>query len=124
MSLVTTPSCQSARKARQSASVRAVLPEPTGPPMPTRSGPRGRESPTEESGVLGFMVHRREGKSRQQIAATVERAGGGGRGQRFEPAAEAGQQALSGALTERYRLERREHGVLEPAPQVADERIL
>src|SRR5229473_154909 len=38
MSLVTTAISQRSRSARQSASVNAVLPDPTGPPMPTRSG--------------------------------------------------------------------------------------
>src|SRR5262245_51407952 len=38
MSLVTTAISKRSRSARHSANVNAVLPEPTGPPIPTRSG--------------------------------------------------------------------------------------
>src|SRR3954451_23019829 len=42
MSLVTTPRDSRSPSARHSAATSAVLPEPTGPPMPTRSGPASR----------------------------------------------------------------------------------
>src|SRR5262245_34036878 len=41
MSLVMAQISYRSRNTLQSASIRAVLPEPTGPPMPTRSGPLG-----------------------------------------------------------------------------------
>src|SRR5919202_937301 len=39
MSFVTTPIESRSPRVRQSAATRAVFPEPTGPPMPSRSGP-------------------------------------------------------------------------------------
>src|SRR5271157_5157958 len=43
MSLVTTATDQLEARERQRAATRAVLPLPTGPPMPTRSGLAGSE---------------------------------------------------------------------------------
>src|SRR3954451_9819587 len=44
MSLVTTARSYSLPSVRHSAAARAVLPEPTGPPRPTRSGPLRRSA--------------------------------------------------------------------------------
>src|SRR5581483_11543067 len=45
MSFVTTPISSSSRRARQSAATRELLPDPTGPPMPIRSGRSGGKEP-------------------------------------------------------------------------------
>src|SRR5438128_6672087 len=45
MSLVTTPISSSSPSARQSAATSELLPEPTGPPIPTRSGASGGKEP-------------------------------------------------------------------------------
>ena len=44
MSLVTTPTRQSPASSRHSAAIRLLLPDPTGPPMPTRMALAGKEA--------------------------------------------------------------------------------
>ena len=51
MSLVSTASDSSSRSCRHSAATSAVLPEPTGPPMPMRSGSPGVADPARAVGV-------------------------------------------------------------------------
>src|ERR1700722_20848706 len=66
------------------ASISAVLPEPTGPPMPTRSGPLGAGwvikklrmgSTAEQAGVLGLVAHAGDVGPKGRAADFVERAG-------------------------------------------------
>src|ERR1700761_359977 len=66
MSLVTPATESEAPSVRQSAATRAVLPEPTGPPMPIRTGPSpcarcGWESPSSSSLWSGGKVPRPSG---------------------------------------------------------------
>src|SRR5215204_4932344 len=44
MSLVTTPTRWSVARSRHSAAIRLLLPDPTGPPMPTRRALAGKET--------------------------------------------------------------------------------
>src|SRR6187431_3093472 len=131
MSLVTTTRSQRSRIALQSISTRVVLPEPTGPPTPTRSGGRRRWRPgmacsgvmvrgrvrsgAEQARVLDLVArgedreHRREGLHRRAIERERRFHRGG------NPFTEAGEHALAGALPERHRLERGLHHGLGPA---------
>src|SRR3954463_16344039 len=69
MSLVTTAMRKRSRMALQSESTRAVLPEPTGPPTPTRRVSRADavmgSSRFEQARVLGFVQGAREGEPGQ-----------------------------------------------------------
>src|SRR6187402_635943 len=89
MSFVTTTRSQRSRIALQSISTRVVLPEPTGPPTPTRSGGSRRWRPgmackgfmegfgsgSEQARVLDLVPggedgeHRREGLHRRRFDA-------------------------------------------------------
>src|SRR5712691_2027656 len=51
MSFVTTPISSSSPSARQSAATSELFPEPTGPPIPIRSGPSGGKEPPLAAGV-------------------------------------------------------------------------
>jgi hypothetical protein len=92
MSLVTTAMSYLSRSAWHSARVSAVLPEPTGPPMPTR---RGGGSAMRQAGrevaPFGFRQYQR----------LLHHCG--------DAAAERQQDALAGGLAERYGLQRRHH---------------
>src|SRR5712692_6887691 len=52
MSFVTTPIRSSSPSARQSAATSELLPEPTGPPIPIRSGPSGGKEFPFAAGVV------------------------------------------------------------------------
>src|SRR3954454_24062396 len=84
MSLVTTPTEWPGCSARQRAMTRAVLPEPTGPPMPTRNGPlRARGwmcewpkpsgSGCKETHLPGRVVVRGELRARRAEERGIER---------------------------------------------------
>src|SRR5258708_4802458 len=83
MSLVTAAMSYLSRSALPSASVSAVLPEPTGPPMPTRSGElsvmtwsrSAVTSGTENPAVLGLVARRQESEARREVGkiGVVER---------------------------------------------------
>src|ERR1700742_1406223 len=81
MSLVTTTRSQRSRIALQSISTSVVLPEPTGPPTPTRSGGRRLERlATWCSGVgvwacVVMAVSTRSGTEQARILGLVARAG-------------------------------------------------
>src|SRR2546428_14042974 len=51
MSFVATPFWSSSRSARKSAATSELFPEPTGPPIPIRSGPSGGKEPPLATGV-------------------------------------------------------------------------
>src|SRR5262245_54478055 len=100
MSLVTTSGHRPAERSRgTSASIRAVLPEPTGPPIPTRGTPGGRGVPANErsswecvwltatpgssceQAKLGLLVtHRHDVVQRGAGRDQVDVAGGGALG--------------------------------------------
>src|SRR5277367_4373070 len=88
-------------------SIKAVLPDPTGPPMPTRSGPLGLcmmrsfGSAAEQSGILGFVSDARQIGAERRAAEIIEFRGqstlcccGNGRFERL-------QQALAVGMAER-----------------------
>src|SRR5262245_54991533 len=121
MSLVTTAICSESRMRLQSASTSAVLPEPTGPPTPTRrvsfvisfllSGP-------EQSRVLRLVSRAREEVHRRGVANRVvghqRRSGSDGR----DLANQRIQHALPSRLTERHGLHGGKHLILRPRPKI------
>src|SRR3974390_456646 len=93
--------------ALQSESVSAVLPEPTGPPMPIRSGPcelfiaQSPFSAAEKPRVLGFVPHRRNICAECRAARLVEGGGEGALGGGGDRRLERGDLALPVGLAER-----------------------
>src|SRR5688572_20525869 len=125
MSLVTTAIEWRSRIALQRRSTRAVFPEPTGAPIPTRStegslmGSPSSISGTEEPGVLGLVERARDREARRgrADAVVVERRGGG-----HQPVDAAGlgeEQPLAVGLSQRDQLDRGAHLALEPGECVA-----
>ena len=92
-----------------SASISAVLPEPTGPPMPTRSGPWGSVGPwllapvgsaAEQPRVLRLVAHAGDVGAERRAADLVERAAHA-LGTCGEDRLERGEHALAVGLPER-----------------------
>src|SRR4030095_4878282 len=134
MSLVTTAISYRSRSARQSESVSAVLPEPTGPPMPTRKGcwmftlsrPNSNDaaraaapSRPAQPRILRLVARagETEPRSERRQARIVDRHG------RCDDAwnllAQSDEQPLSGDLAQRHQLDRCQHLVFEPRADVA-----
>src|SRR5690349_19559973 len=67
MSLVTTAMSICSRRAWHRARVRAVLPDPTGPPMPTLRACLLMVSRSEKTGILGFVAGAGDGEGRREI---------------------------------------------------------
>src|SRR4051812_37037604 len=79
MSLVTTPSRASAASAPQSAAIRLLLPEPTGPPTPIRSARSTGKEPFPSLVVDGGAELEGDGGGRgQRPVVGRDRARGGG----------------------------------------------
>src|SRR5574343_1602156 len=114
MSLVTTAMSILSRRAWHRARVRAVLPEPTGPPIPTRRACLLMFLRSEETRILGFVAGAGDGEARCEIRpCRLGEATGCGHCRR-NAAAEVGEQPLAGRLTKRHGLEGRHHLVLGP----------
>src|SRR6476659_1156205 len=79
MSFVTTPIRISSPRARQSAATSELLPEPTGPPMPSRSARSGGKEPALPGGVAERAELERGREPARQAARVVARRGGAGR---------------------------------------------
>src|SRR5919107_5926893 len=92
MSFVTTPTRTSPASSRQSPAMRLLLPEPTGPPTPTRSARSADKEALLEGGVTGGRELEARGggrRLRRERALVVgDRARGRGdlRGELHEPA--------------------------------------
>src|SRR5688572_9037746 len=77
MSLVTTPSRASPLSAPQSAAIRLLLPEPTGPPTPIRSArSTGKETLSLFEVDEGGELDRDRGRGRQRAVVDGDRPGG------------------------------------------------
>src|SRR6266508_1018465 len=73
MSFVTTPSSSSPPSARQSAATSELLPEPTGPPIPTRSARSGGKEPPFAGRVRERAQLQRGCEAGRQLARIVRR---------------------------------------------------
>src|SRR5436309_10485584 len=136
MSLVTTTRSQRSRIDLHSISTSVVLPEPTGPPTPTRSGGSffvrpgivckafiASVSRSEEARVLRLMLRREDGEHRRESLTlavgeahrVVDRLG--------NRCAQSLEDALACALPQRDRFQRGLHHVLGPAESKAQHRV-
>src|SRR5579862_2598355 len=68
MSFVTTPIRRSWRRDRQSAAISELLPEPTGPPMPTRNARSGGKEPPFPTSVCKRPQLVERGERRRKLA--------------------------------------------------------
>src|SRR6476469_4209324 len=103
MSLVTTPRRASAESAPQSAAIRLLLPEPTGPPTPIRSArSTGKESLSLFEVDGGGAFERDRGRRGQRPAVGGDRAGAHGQLRR-----QLGEPARGDRGIERQQLQRR-----------------
>src|SRR5262245_33536717 len=116
MSLVMAQISYRSRNTLQSASIRAVLPEPTGPPMPTRSGPLGDFAIApplgpEQPRILRFMPH---GGGFDRDCGTPDITERGGERRAEEPlqaGLEPGQNTQAVGLAERHEAHARRYQV-------------
>src|SRR4051794_41719110 len=89
MSLVTTPMRTSLASSRQSAAMRLLLPEPTGPPTPTRSARSADKEPLRAGGVAGGC-ELEAGRRGGWLCGDGALVGGGGAGGRLDCGGGAG----------------------------------
>ena len=102
MSLVIAAISKRSRSRLHSASISAVLPEPTGPPTPTRRGPCAWHAlMTEQPRVLRLVAHAGEVGAERRAADVVERRGERARRGRRDDRLERGEHALPVGLAER-----------------------
>src|SRR5215208_4907496 len=102
MSLVIAASWERSRRRLQSASSSAVLPEPTGPPTPTRSGPWGLVviSTPEQPRVLALVAHAGDVAAKRRAADVVERRDQGAARRRRDRRLERCEHALAVGLAQ------------------------
>src|SRR5450759_2853373 len=125
MSLVTTAISQRSRSARQSASVNAVLPDPTGPPLPTRRGCAIAKLSllrTEKPRVLTLVTGACQGETRREArhVIVVDCACAGDHAGNM--LAQGFQQTLPRHLAERDAFDRRRHLRFKPRPDIRGQR--
>src|SRR5277367_1351980 len=87
-------------------SIKAVLPDPTGPPMPTRSGPLGLcmmrsfDLAAEQAGILGFVPDARQIGAEGRAAEIIKLGGQSALRRRVNGRFERLQQALAVGMAE------------------------
>src|SRR6516164_7197065 len=134
MSLVTTTRSKRSRIDLQSISTSVVLPEPTGPPTPTRNGGstrvrrgmwwsgvfigdgwRASGSGAEQTRILLLVLRREDREHRDERLHLARRHRERAIEHRGNRRRERGEDALCRRLAERHRFQRRLRGVLGPA---------